>query len=407
MDRPFINGGYLLIRINKNYFQLQNSRPANHVNEYTILVDQNSNPVISNYNGNIQQLLKQRPSTIRINERDYMVVKQSSAKTGWTLLILTPLEQLTKGISVIRTGVVVSGIVGFVIFSVCAFFLSTIITRPIMRLTKTMRRASEGILEMNPATFSTSEINELNYTYNQLVEETNHLIQMVYEKELTRSRTELKALQAQIHPHFLFNTLDALYRSLEDKGEEQLAQLVVAMSDLFRYTISRNGKGEWVTIREEMAHIDRYFQIMKMRFGDRLTWRLSVAKEWEDVKIPKLLIQPLVENAILHGAGNKVGKCFVSVTVDKMPNKDRLLIEVTDDGSGMDQNTIDWIYRSMEEGTVSSLKGNGIAITNVQKRLDLYYKQYQSGGLVIESEVNRGTRVSFEIPIDGGMNDAY
>lgn len=405
IDRPFVSGGYLLIRISQNYFQLKNGDPSNAEDGYTILVDQYLHPIVSNFDGDIHQFLQNEEATVTINERDYMKVKQSSGVTGWTLVILTPVSQLTQGISVIRAGIVGAGIIGFIIFSACSFFLSTMITQPIVRLTETMRRASEGKWTANPVSASTSEINELNHTYNQLVKETNHLIQMVYEKELTRSRTELKALEAQIHPHFLFNTLDALYWSLEEKNEEELAERVLAMSELFRYTISRKPKGEWVTIKEEMAHIDRYLQLMKMRFGERLKWHLSLPAEWENVQIPKLLIQPLVENAIVHGTGNKAGDSFVAVTVDKVQLKEHLVVKVTDDGPGIDQKTMDWIYQSMEEGIASPLKGNGIAISNVHKRLRLYYSPNQSDGLIIRSEVGKGTSVSFEIPIHGGETD--
>ncbi|WP_077719890.1 cache domain-containing sensor histidine kinase [Novibacillus thermophilus] len=405
IDRPFVGGGYLLIRISQNYFQLHNGHPSHAEEGYTILVDQYAHPIVSNFDGDFRQFLQSEEATVTIDERDYMKVRQSSDVTGWTLVILTPVSQLTQGISVIRTGIVGAGIVGFVIFSACSFFLSTMITQPIVRLTETMRRASEGKWKTNPVSASTSEINELNHTYNQLVKETNHLIQMVYEKELTRSRTELKALEAQIHPHFLFNTLDALYWSLEEKNEEELAERVLAMSELFRYTISRNPKGEWVTIKEEMAHIDRYLQLMKMRFGERLKWHLSLPAEWERVRIPKLLIQPLVENAIVHGTGNKAGDSFVTVTVDKVQDEERLVVNVTDDGPGIDRKTMNWIYQSMEEGVASPFKGNGIAIANVHKRLRLYYSPSESDGLVIQSEVGKGTSVSFEIPIHGGEKD--
>ncbi|WP_226037085.1 sensor histidine kinase [Aquibacillus saliphilus] len=404
MNHDFTNGGYLLVRINKNYFQL-NDATKSEANEYTVLVDKNSNPIVSNYTGDIDDVLSNERDTIQINGEDYMLTRQTSSITDWTLVILSPVSALTQGISVVRTVIIVSGIVGIVIFVIFSFFLSTIITRPIIKLTSAMRQASEGILTVNPESSSTNEINELNNTYNQLVEETNHLIQMVYEKELTRSRTELKALQAQINPHFLFNTLDAFYWSLEEKEEEELAELVLAMSELFRYTITHINKGEWVSIKEEMEHIERYMQIMKLRFGNRLGWKQVLPSEWESVQIPKLLIQPLVENAVLHGAGNTVNPCMVSIIVEESENKGYLKIKVTDDGPGMDPEKIEWLYRSISEGGVSSVKGNGIAITNVQKRLQLYYQDEQLDGLVIKSTMNIGTSVSFEIPINGGKMD--
>lgn len=402
IEDSYSNGGYLIGRVNKNYFEFMNDALTKQINELSILIDKQGEPIISNYLGDVQLLINSHNSTLKINGYDYIVTKQASDITGWTLIILTPLNELTKGISALRTSIIVSGFIGVIIFFICTLFLSTLITKPIIKLTNTMRQASEGALTINPDVTSTYELSELNQTYNQLVKETNHLIEMVYEKELIKSRTELKALQAQINPHFLFNTLDALNWSLEEKGEEELAELVVKMSGLFRYTINRQNNGEWVSIMKEMEHIEHYLGIMRMRFGERLTWEILIPPEWGNIKIPKLLIQPLVENAVIHGAGNKIGKCKVSVIVGSSTNEGYLTIHVQDNGSGMEKETIKSIFKSMEKGNFPSDKGHGIALINVNKRLDLYYKKDQLDGIHIESEINKGTRISFDIPIIGG-----
>jgi two-component system, sensor histidine kinase YesM len=402
IEKQFRNGGYLIISVNRNHIKFANE--TNNDDQYTILLDQDKKPIFNNYNGDIKIIIDSVEHIIQLNQREYMVTKQSSKLTGWTVLILTPVSELTKGMSGIRTGFILSGILGVFIFTICSFFLSTVITRPIVRLTKTMQLAGEGSLTLNPSVSSVNEINELNSTYNQLVKETNHLIQMVYQKEILRSRSELKALQAQINPHFLFNTLDALHWSLEEKNEEELSELVLAMSNLFRYTITNETDDEWVFLQDEINHISDYMEIMKMRFGNRLQWQISVPLEYELIKIPKLIIQPLVENAILHGAGNKVGNCLVSITVKpvKREEKDWVCISIEDDGPGMDKERLEWISLSMKTGGTSSVKGKGMAISNVYKRLILYYKGISHPDLWIESKLNEGTRISFELPIDWG-----
>jgi two-component system, sensor histidine kinase YesM len=402
MERQFKNGGYLLISINRDHFTFANETYDN--DQYSILLDSDQNPIIQNYPGDITSIIESNETTVQLNQRDYIVTKQVSKLTGWTVLILTPVSELTEGISAIRNGIILTGIAGAFIFTIFSYFLSTIITRPILRLTKTMQRAGEGSLTLNPSISSVNEINELNSTYNQLVKETNHLIQMVYQKEILRSHSELKALQAQINPHFLFNTLDALHWSLEEKDEEELAELVVAMSDLFRYTITKETDDDWVYLKDEIKHIGDYMEIMKMRFGDRLQWQVSVPEEYEQIRIPKLIIQPLVENAILHGAGKKAGNCMISVTVEpvRQDSEERIRITVRDDGSGMDQERLEWIRNSMKTGGTSSASGKGMAISNVYKRLKLYYKGLTHSDLLIESELNKGTKISFELPVDGG-----
>jgi two-component system, sensor histidine kinase YesM len=402
IEKQFRNGGYLLISINRNHIKFASE--TNENNQYTILLDQDQKPIINNYNGDIKSIIESNENIVQLKQREYIVTKQSSKLTGWTVLILTPVSELTEGMSGIRTGFILSGIFGVFIFTICSFFLSTVITRPIVRLTKTMQRAGEGSLTLNPSVSSVNEINELNSTYNQLVKETNHLIQMVYQKEILRSRSELKALQAQINPHFLFNTLDALHWSLEEKDEEELSELVLAMSNLFRYTITKETDDDWVFLKDEIKHIGDYMEIMKMRFGDRLQWQVILPVEYELVRIPKLIIQPLIENAILHGAGNKLGNCLVSITVVPIKREDTewICISVQDDGLGMDKERLEWITQSMKTGGTSSVKGRGMAISNVYKRLKLYYKGITHSDLLIESKLNMGTRISFELPIDGG-----
>jgi two-component system, sensor histidine kinase YesM len=401
LNRGFENGGYLLISIYRDYLQFVDPDTSNIENQYSILLDQYSEPILSNYHEPLEPIILDPSPTLTLDNQEYMVTRQTSDETRWTLIILTPIKALTEGITVLRSGIFIAGIIGFIIFLISTLGLSTFITRPIVKLTKTMQQASAGSLTLNPSVTAVNEINELNSTYNQLVKETNHLIKMVYQKEITRSRSELKALQAQINPHFLFNTLDALKWSLEDKDEDELAELVVAMSNLFRYTITKQTDGDWVPIKAEIQHIEDYMEIMKMRFGNHLNWNLNMPCETANVRIPKLLIQPLVENAVLHGAGNTMKPCTISVSIQPAREQEYLEIVVEDDGPGMKQEKLESIKQAIESGGVISKNGNGIAISNVHKRLELYY---QKSGLTINSKENYGTKVSFVIPVKGEEN---
>lgn len=401
LNDQFNHGGYLMIRVMKNYFQFKDQ--ANQKDNIMILTDQNDQKITSTHaNQDIQTVLAQEQDEIVIDEMQYIKIETTSNTTGWTVTLLTPVSKLTEGMAGLRSGMIVSGLVGFIIFSIFSYFLSTVITKPIHKLTVTMQKASEGKLTFSPQSITANEINELNNTYNQLVKETNYLIQMVYEKELIKSKTELKALQAQINPHFLFNTLDSLYWSLEEKEEEELSELVIAMSELFRYTITHYNHDEWVTIGEELAHIDRYMLIMKMRFGDRLSCTYDISAQLKQVPIPKLMIQPLVENAVLHGIGNQSTRGKVEVTIRKVKASERLQIIVADDGVGMSEEKVAWLYQSMKEKRPASQKGTGIAIANVNKRLHLYYHKEEIRGLMIQSELGEGTQIAFEIPIIKG-----
>ncbi|UJF34661.1 sensor histidine kinase [Paenibacillus hexagrammi] len=406
IDRWFSNGGYLLIRINRNYFEFSKILTDEQNHEAMLLVDQNYRPIVSDNQetDDIHTLMNSDEQTAMIDEEKYIVVKQPTTVTGWTLMILNPVDSITEGISVLRTAIIASGAVGFLLFLLMSFLLSTMITRPILKLIKAMRNTRQGVLTPNPITSYTIEINDLNYTYNQMVGNINHLIELVYEKEVMQSRTELKALQAQINPHFLYNTLEALYWSLQERDEEELAEYVVAMSDLFRYIIGNPSKDEWVTIGDELEHIERYLLIMQMRFGERLTWSLECLEEWKMVSIPKLLIQPLVENAIQHGLEGRTGQGTVSLSVTKCRDSEHVEIIIQDDGPGMDQETLDSLRASMKSGKVPSRKGNGMGLSNVAHRIRLYFAgtSPEEESLRIESCQGKGTKVSFVIPMNHG-----
>lgn len=411
MEQHYTTGGYLLVSMYRYYFQFANQQLASAADQYSILLGQNMETINSNYNGSLTTIIDhpQQMPIVELDGQQYIMARQLSAITGWTVLLLTPVSALYESIHVLRNGIVYAGVIGIVIYFICSYFLSTLITKPIVRLTHTMQQAIAGPMTLNPKINTVNEINELNSTYNQLVKETNHLIKMVYEKEIIRNRSELKALQAQINPHFLFNALDALRWSLEDKEQEELAEQVVAMSNLFRYTITRQHDDEWVLLRDELRHIDNYMEIMKMRFGERLHYRVSVPKEALSVRIPRLLIQPLVENAILHGAGNKKGDSTITISAE--PKQEQLQIVVQDDGPGMSAEMLEHVQRSMKNGSFSAYggmiegqiknagsNGNGIALSNVYQRLQLYFPEQEGSRIHIESRSGKGTRISLVIP---------
>lgn len=401
MDRWYSSGGYLVVRISNDYFQVKENT-TDIEKDYMMLLDRDLTPITSNNSMNIQRIIRNGYKTVKVDKKEYMIVKETSQLTGWTLVILKPTSFLLQGVSVVRTAILFSGAIGYIIFLISSIFLATLITSPIKNLTNTMKNAKMDELEPNPESSSSIELIELNQTYNQMVEKTNHLIQEVYEKELLRSRTELKALQAQIDPHFLYNTLNAFYWSLEEKGEDELGELVIAMSELFRYTIGKGKSDDWVTIRDELNHIERYLQLMKMRLGDRLIWDISIPIDLRDVRMPKLVIQPLVENAIMHGIENIRTQGIISIKVEEIEDSTNIRVTIEDNGSGMEAETLHDLKRVIENDGVSSFRKVGIALTNVNKRLQLYYEGFNLSGIQLYSEPGKGTIVTFEIPGKGG-----
>lgn len=280
IDQSFAHSGYVLDRIDKSYFALKDSAAgaSSETREMMGLFDEAGRMIFADFPMPVSTLdvLGHDGETIMVNGQAYIAVEPPSHSTRRALVILTPMDYTPEGISVLRTAVIVSGAVGALLFLIFSMMLSTMITRPILNLIKAMRGSRFGNLKRNRTTSTTMEIYELNNTYNQMVDSVNELIEVVYQKEIIQSHTELKVLQAQINPHFLFNTLEAIYWASEEKEEEELAQIVVAMSDLFRYVINRSDEDEWVTIGDELDHAERYLRIMEMRMLDRLSWQIDV-----------------------------------------------------------------------------------------------------------------------------------
>ncbi|WP_339220957.1 sensor histidine kinase [Paenibacillus sp. FSL H8-0332] len=407
MDRWFSRGGYLMARIQRSYFQLDDPFSGSDSGESVLLVNDEGQFLGSS--GTPQEdllpLLESGDQTVNFRGKEYVQVKLRSDKTSWTLLVLTPVSYVTKGLSVLRTVLLLSGGIGTLLFLIMSFLLSTMITRPIIHLIRAMRKSRMGVLTPNSQKVSTIELRELNNTYNGMVANINDLIRVVYEKEVLQSRTELKALQAQINPHFLFNTLEAFNWSLEEKGEEELAGLVVIMSRLFRYIIgSPHNKDEWVTLSEEVEQIRRYLRIMEMRMGERLSWDIRLDPHEAAVPVPKLLIQPIVENAILHGVESRIGNGIIEVVITPSSRKGWTAVKVSDNGPGMNESTLLALRHALDGGPPVSAKGGGVGLVNVQRRLKLYYAEagMNTEGLIVESEVSVGTVIRFEIPSTGG-----
>ncbi|WP_276356334.1 cache domain-containing sensor histidine kinase [Cohnella caldifontis] len=401
VNQNFETGGYLLVRINREVFELRDS--VLQGSHGMLLADNDGEIITSSVPGltpdQAAELMRSRDKTADIGSRRYMVVRTTSEITGWTLLILTPISEITNGISVLRNVIVVSAGVGSLLYVIISLLLSTVIAKPIFKLIRSMRSTRLGVLKQVDNLSSTIEIRELNRTYNEMVDNINNLIRLVYEKEILQSRTELKALQAQINPHFLFNTLEALYRSLLEKNEEELAEFVLAMSELFRYTITNPKNDEWVALREEMDHIERYLRIMKTRLGDRLRWDISLPPFLSEYPIPKLIVQPLVENAITHGVERRIGTGNISVAVTLSENEEYLIISVQDDGRGMDEETLSKIQNALTSGNVPSAKGSGMGIANVERRIQLYYDERDPAvGIEISSREGEGTLVRIQLP---------
>jgi two-component system sensor histidine kinase YesM len=226
-----------------------------------------------------------------------------------------------------------------------------------------------------------------------MVKDIKELIDSNYVMVLRERQSELDALQAQINPHFLYNTLDSLYWQALNAGSEKLAEDIFSLSQLFRLVLNK-GRG-MIPVSQEKELIFHYLQIQKMRFEKKLNYSIEMDEEILSYEIPKLILQPFVENAIVHGleCTDRMGMIEIKGYLEE----DHIIFQVSDNGVGMTKEQLNELMEEEETKEYSSQRIGRYAIKNVRERLDLkYHGEFK---LLIQSEVGRGTTIMIQIPV--------
>ncbi len=281
-----------------------------------------------------------------------------------------------------------------VIFSiVAAWRISRGIYLPIKKLHNITTTIARADLEPLVTGDNVDEIAELGMSFNILVGKVRELLDAKIKEQENLKKAELRALQAQINPHFLYNTLDTIIWMAEANRPAQVVELVRALSRFFRITLSK-GK-DWITVGEEIEHISSYLTIQKIRYRDILDYVIDVDPEVLDATMLKLTLQPLVENALYHGIKNKRSGGVITVRGRRWDDG-HLLVEVSDNGIGMTAEKVAQLRAALANEGLAA-RESGFGLCNVHQRVKLYYgKQY---GLTVESEYGQGTRVLLDIPL--------
>lgn len=272
--------------------------------------------------------------------------------------------------------------------------ISKLITKPLGRVCEAIDRFSRGDFEQQMKVETGDEIGQVAECFNKMVRDIKELINTNYVITLREKESELATLQAQINPHFLYNTLDSLYWQASGEGNEEIAENILALSQLFRLVLGQ-GKGI-ITVAQETELVSRYLQIQKMRFTKRLNYEIHVDERINDAPIPKLVIQPFVENAIVHGFENTSIPCFLEVGGYFEEDAQMMRFEIRDTGIGMNQAQIEQIWE--DDRSYAKQRVGSYAIKNIRERLELnYHGNFQ---LQIKSAVGQGTTVILRLPTD-------
>lgn len=269
---------------------------------------------------------------------------------------------------------------------------STIISKPLNRLYHSMVKFKEGDFEQQVKVTSFDEIGEVSQCFNHMVKDIKELIDKNYVMVLRERQSELDALQAQINPHFLYNALDSLYWQALNANSDKLAEDIMSLSQLFRLVLSQGQS--MIPLAREKELIYHYLQIQKMRFEKKLSFTIDMEEQILDYKIPKLIIQPFVENAIVHGLERSGEKGIIKVK--GYLKDDHIVIKVKDNGVGMTEEQVIGIFEEVETKEYTSQRIGKYAIKNVKERLSLKYRD--DFILQIQSKVGFGTTVILTLP---------
>ena len=395
--------GYIAIGVSQEYFQNLCQNIVKNDKESVLILDKNGGELIKtgtlpekleNYlTGEefIQQNYKEREKHFTYGEQE--VICTQTDKNSSIVCKIVPaygLQMQILDIAYMPLILLLGMLIGLLPL---LMIISNVVTKPLRKLSEAINEVSTGDFEQQVEVMTHDEVGEVAECFNKMVYAIKELIDENYVITLEEKESELAALQAQINPHFLYNTLDSLYWQAMNADNEEIAESILALSQLFRLVLSQ-GKRE-VTVGQETELVSRYLQIQKMRFSKRLEYQIEVEDSVKKAKIPKLILQPFVENAIVHGFENVSTPC--ELTVSGVREGENIRFEIRDTGIGMRQDQIDEIWEE-EPDQYRKQRIGRYAIKNIRERLQRKYQERFT--LEIQSEVGKGTTVILIVPYE-------
>lgn len=321
----------------------------------------------------------------QINKGNYQIIYNYSSKTKWYMMGVFSLDETLKSVVDIKNYTLIISLVALSLATSIALILAISIARPISHLRTLMKKAEEGDLTVQFREERQDEIGDLGHSFNAMMVEINNLIQLVYKEQKSKREAELKMLQSQINPHFLYNTLDTIQWMAMDNESEEIIKIIEALTRVFRIGLSKGR--EMITLREEIQHVSSYLAIQRVRYSDRMDYTIDVEEGILEEYVPKLILQPLVENSIYHGVKEKRGQGHICIQGLKVGKQIHLII--TDDGAGIEYEKLRLIRERL--GGIKREKIIGYGLFNVHERLQLTFADAYN--MTIKSVLGKGTEI--------------
>ena len=406
--------GLLVVQINMKFFDMVLQGLESEVMQNTTILSSNSDIIIYK-NKNALDKYKQVIEDIPYEKNSFVDKKNNIfvaytylSEPRWRIVTYIPLKQLYSDVESLRNRIILLCVGSILILSFVSVFMSFDMIKPINQLVKAMKGVNiDNISDSYIAIERKDELGFLQKTFNNMTKEIDHLVTWIYREQITRKEAEIKALQSQINPHFLFNTLESINWMAQLNNVPEISSTVSDLSTLMEASIGRDDR--LITIEEEFMYIDKYIALLKRRFEDRITLNKEVDPKVLYVKIPRLLIQPLIENAVYHGVENSRGKGIITLSASI---RDELLtIEVIDNGSGISAEELLRLNKGLEMDndtyfkSLSKKQSKSIGIDNVNRRIKLFYGEKY--GIKLESKQKIYTKVSVTLPAQSYNKEGF
>lgn len=334
------------------------------------------------------------------DHRDQLIVASGTSMADWIIYGMTPVSDISAELKQTRKELFTVVPLLILLSAMLASLVSRTFASPFKLLIRQMKQVELGNFNGRVQVNSFEEVNQLVSSFNRMVERMDELIERIKASSVSEKNAQLQALQSQINPHFLYNTLDMIYWMLDEKGNERLSRVILALSHMFRYSSDWEAASE-ATLRQELAQIQHYLTIIENRLAGRVQAIIEIEEQWLDIRLPKMTIQPIIENAVKYGLEPLNRSGHLHVFAKERGNQLHIIIQ--DDGLGMDESTFQTVRDGLfqHEGSAALSRRTsakkGIGLRNVDQRLAFMFGEHY--GLHLDSKQGEGTTVTIVLPL--------
>lgn len=335
----------------------------------------------------ISSLRAQLLSGAALGGGDYNVYLRQSPDTGFTLALRQPKVYTREVMATVYSTCAAMGILCLLLGLLCAWLLSRYLSKPVNELDEAMKRVEKGDYAAELSSDREDEMGRLTASFNRMTREYRQNLERSVQRERELNETELSMMQAQLNPHFLYNTLDSIKWLGVTNGVPQVAAVASGLAVLLRAGISGD---RLITLERELELLEKYLDIQSLRFEDRFAWEIDVDERFQHCIVPKLILQPLVENSIIHGVAN-MDDGYIKLSAREKSGT--LILSVQDNGVGIPQDVLDWLNDPDRD-----VPGGHLGLKNVDRIVRLYYGG--DYGISAYSAVGEGSRVELRLPMN-------